>query len=253
VNYCYVLNVMPGSSAEEAGLQPKDKIVAFNGVKLFSREQFTDLVNRAADQKSPITIERKGEQLNLQVTPRYNEKEKRALIGIVFNTFDVKKPWAQIKSHSMLIVRLLQALVTPKEAKNAAGAVGGPVAIFQMFWLYVQMGLIAALWFTGLLNVNLAILNLLPLPVLDGGHIMFSLWEWITGKPVHERVVEWLVNIFATLLIVLFVFLTYRDVVRWGAFRAMRKEAMEKAAPAATNQPPAVTNQIPPAEAVPTK
>ena len=246
VNYCYILEIRPGSSAEESDLRPKDKIVEFNGIKLYSREQFTELVNQASGQQVPIKIERKDQTVEMQVTPRYDEEAKRALIGIVFNTFDVKKPWAQIKAHSMLIVRLLRALVTPKEARNAAGAVGGPVAIFQMFWLYVQTGLIMALWFTGLLNVNLAILNLLPIPVLDGGHIMFSLWEWITGRPVHEKIVEWLVNIFATLLIVLFLFLTYRDVTRWGAFRAMSKAVAEQPVSAETNH-------VPPVETTPAK
>ena len=88
-------------------------------------------------------------------------------IGIEFNQLDVKKPWAQIKSHTMLIVSLLKSLVTPRESKAAAGAVGGPVAIITMFWFYVQSSFIMALWFTCLVNVNLAVINLLPLPVLD--------------------------------------------------------------------------------------
>ncbi len=239
-NYCSVLKVEAGSSAEKAGILPGDTIVEFDGAELYSREHLIDLVNEARDQIKPAKIKRHGEVLDIQVQPAYSEEVQRARIGVVFNTFDVKKPWEQIKSHSMLIVRLLKALVTPKEARNAAGAVGGPIAIFQMFWLYVQTSFIMSLWFTGLLNVNLAILNLLPIPVLDGGHVLFSLWEWITRRPLSERIVGVLVNVFATLLIVLFVFLTYRDIARWGSVFSKKT--------ATTNPVEAVTNTPPPME-----
>ena len=229
LNYCYVLKVEPGSSAEAAGLQRGDKIVEINGVRLYSREHLMQVVNECRDQMVPAKLVRKGQDVEVQVRPAYNEKLGRAMIGIMFNDFDVKKPWAQIKSHAMLIFRLLKALMTPKEARNAAGSLGGPVAIFQMFFFYVQAGLITALWFTGLLNVNLAILNLLPIPVLDGGHILFSLYEAATRRPASEKVVGVLVNTFACLLIAVFLFITYRDVVRLGSFLSWRSSAQSEA------------------------
>ncbi|MFH0879459.1 MAG: RIP metalloprotease RseP [Lentisphaerota bacterium] len=242
LNYCYVLKVEPGSSAEAAGLMAGDKIVELAGHRLYSREHLIQLVDEYRDQTISGKIVRKGAILEVSFTPKYNEKVGRALIGVGFNTFDVKRPWAQIKSHSMLIFKLLRALVTPKEARNAAGSLGGPLAIFQMFWFYTQAGLLMALWFTGLLNVNLAILNLLPIPVLDGGHIMFSLYEAATRRPVSEKVVGVLVNTFACLLIAVFLLITYRDVARFGWF-ASKKQALQDAA--------AVSNAVP-AEALPT-
>ncbi len=215
LNHCYVLRARPGSSAETAGLRNGDRLLRLDGRELFSREHLMDLVNERAGRAVPLLVERDGKPLELSVTPAYSEELGRALIGIEFNTLDVKKPWAQIKAHAMLIVNLLRALTTPREAKAAAGAVGGPVAILTMFWLYVQSSFIMALWFTCLLNVNLAVINLLPIPVLDGGHIMLSLWEAIARRPASARVVGAIWNATAILLISLFALLTWRDVNRF--------------------------------------
>jgi regulator of sigma E protease len=238
LNYCYVLRVQPGSSAEAAGLQSGDKIVELAGEELFSREHLMDVVAAHASLTVPVVVERAGERVAMQVTPVWDEAVGRARIGIEFNQLDVKKPWAQIKAHAMLIVRLLKALVTPHEAKAAAGAVGGPIAILTMFWLYVQSSFIMALWFTCLVNVNLAVLNLMPLPVLDGGHILLSLWEILTRRPASYRVVTFVWNVTAVLLLALFAMLTWRDVER---FVGARKQS----AP-----PPAVESNAPPADAM---
>jgi regulator of sigma E protease len=237
MNYCYVLRARPGSSAEAAGLKNGDRILRIDGIELFSREHLIEVVNARGGVTVPIEIERDGVRLELFVTPTYDEALGRALIGIEFNTLDVKKPWDQIKAHATLIVRLLKALTTPREAKAAAGAVGGPVAILSMFWLYVQGSLIMALWFTCLLNVNLAVLNLLPIPVLDGGHILLSIWEIITRRPASYRVVSLIWNASAILLIGLFGVLTWRDIDRFFIKRP-RPAAAERSV-GATNPPSA--------------
>ena len=211
-NYCYVLKVEPESSADKAGILPGDRVLELNNQELYSREHLVELVADYRDQTIPAKVLRKGETVELQVTPQYNEQHGRVLIGIMFNTFDVKPPLEQIKSHAMVIFRLLKALVTPKEAKHAASSIGGPVRILEVFWFAVRVDWVMALWFTGLLNVNLAIINLLPIPVLDGGHIVFALWEWVTRRPISARVFNTLINIFATLLIGVFLLLTFNDV-----------------------------------------
>ena len=244
VNYCAVAGVTPNSSAEKAGLQPGDVIVEFNGQKLFSRQQLIKLIDQARNREVPALVDRGDRRIEVKLTPAYDEKEKRALIGIVFNTLDVDfdqvshpKVGEQIRSHASAIVRFLRALMTPKEAKAASQAAGGPVAIFVMYWLAVKSSLMIAVWFTGFLNVNLAILNILPLPVLDGGHIMLRVWEWITRKPVSAKLVAWVWNLFATLLIAVFLLLTYRDVMRliWPLFNHKTPPAVE----VETNAPPA--------------
>ena len=245
LNYCYVLQVGPGTSAEEAGLEAGDKIVALDGQRLYSRTQLTTMVNERANQSISIKFEREGELIESTVRPKYNETEKRALIGISFNTLDVRKPWDQVKSHASLIFRLLAKLVSPADAKQAVGSVGGPVAIFTMFWYAVKSDIIIALWFTGLLNVNLAVLNLLPIPILDGGHIVFACLEAIRRKPLSARFVNALSNVFMILFLSLFMLLTNNDSKRIPLlskfYNATPAEEVE-----ATNQADAVEAPVTP-------
>ncbi len=124
------------------------------------------------------------------------------------------RPSEQIKEHASMIFTTLKALVTPKTAKKAGKAIGGPPMIFQYLWVMLKTSFIMALWFTCLLNVNLAIINLMPLPVLDGGHIVFSLIEMVTRRPVHERIIGGMTAVFAVLLISAMLFLSYRDIER---------------------------------------
>lgn len=209
---CFVLEVVTGSSAEKAGIQRGDVITRFNGIKLFGVDHLIDLVDQHASETVDAEILRKGDKITVRVTPEYDEEAERALIGIYFNPYDIhRKPIEQIKGWGSPVFRILKALVTPSEAKNAASALGGPVSIFRMFWWAAQSSLLLALWFTGLINVNLAILNILPIPILDGGHLLFSLIEIVTGKPMNAKVLLFLYKIFMILLITIFVLITFND------------------------------------------
>lgn len=225
-NLCMVLSVEPGMSAEKVGVKSGDVIVEFAGKEVFSREHLIDLVRQHKDKNVPIKVKRlvEGETalLSMSVTPEVDEKLGMVRIGIRFNTVAIEHdtiikplPGDQLKHHAAAIFHFLRALTTPQQAKAASGAVGGPVAILFSYWVIVKTSIMLAVWFTGFLNINLAIINLLPIPVLDGGHIMFSLWEMLTRKPPGARVVNSLVNVFAVLLISLILFLCIRDLDRF--------------------------------------
>ena len=219
---CLVAAVYPGSAAAAAGLAPGDRVVSFGGTEARSRSHLARLVDEAAGRETELVFVRDGKTIVSQATPQYDPALARALIGITFNTradFDFARkthpsPWTQMKSHAGGIFRFLKALSTPKTAGAAAGAVGGPILIFAMFFAMLKLSFVMALWFTGFLNVNLAIMNLLPLPVLDGGQVVFGVLEMIRGKPLPREVTNKLTNAFAMLLIALFLLLSYRDTVR---------------------------------------
>ena len=122
-----------------------------------------------------------------------------------------RRPLDQIRNDAAAIVRILKALVTPREARQAAGALGGPIMILTALWFSIQTSMLNAIGFLRFLNINLAILNLLPFPVLDGGHILFCAWEAVTRRKVHPRFVNVLVNVFAVLLIGVMLWISYRD------------------------------------------
>lgn len=219
---CHVAAVKPGSGAEAAGLRGGDQVVGFDGQKVYGRAHLSQLVERAAGRRATIEYRRDGQELAAPIESRYDEKLKRHLVGIQFNTigdldFETRAhptPWEQVGSHATAIFRFLRALATPSTSGAAADAVGGPVLILIMLWLMVKSSFMLAIWFTGFLNVNLAIFNLLPLPILDGGHVVMSAYEWARGRPAPQRLVNALANTFAALFIALFLTLTFRDSVR---------------------------------------
>lgn len=217
---CILGRVTPGSPAEAAGIQPDDIVKSFNNIPVTDWNHFTELVQETAGETVPLLVERNEETLTLTVTPQFDASADRVLIGVNLGG-SLAMPWTlsgnpieQIKSDAASIFRLLKALTTAGEAKQAAGGLGGPVAIFTMIWFALKMGIINALGLIRFININLAILNLLPLPVLDGGHIVFSLYEGITRRKVHPKVITTLVNAFAILLISAMFFLSVRDVDR---------------------------------------
>ena len=214
---CLFADIMPGGSAEAAGLKPGDVVLMFDGIKVDDRKHFVELVGERDGQEVPIVVDRQGEILECRVRPEFNEEAGQAIVGvkvvgIIMPWMHEKRPLAQLKSDAMAIVRLLRALVTPGESRNAAKGLGGPFAIFATLWISIKVSMFNAVGFLRFLNVNLAILNLLPIPVLDGGHIVFSLWEGVSRRKVHPRIVNVLINVFAVLLIVLVAVLTLKDV-----------------------------------------
>lgn len=242
VTYCTVGKTMKGSSAEKAGLKTGDRIIEFGGQRVFSRGHLAALADEYRDQSVVARIERKmsaftdeKEVMEMNLMPSWNESAKRALIGIQFMQFDMDvkdrvhpTPGRQIRQFSGAIFRILKALITPKEAKKAAGALGGPIAIMEAYWWAIKSSIMIAIWFSVFLNVNLAILNLLPIPILDGGHIVFSLWEWITRRPIHPKFMAVVTNIFFVLIIAAFITLSYRDVRRITDHRKAAKTMEEK-------------------------
>ena len=251
---CVVNGVMPGSSAEEAGFKEGDIIRELDGVVVASTEHFVNLVQKRGDREVPVLLDRAGQLIERRVKPRFNSQMNKMVVGVTIGSgreamvvfwMQYKEPMAQIKSDSMLIFRTLRALVTPREAKQAAKGLGGPVLIIAALWVAIKLSALNAVGFLRFLNVNLAILNLLPIPVLDGGHVVFALWEGIFRRRANPKVVNVLVNVFATLLISAIVLLSLRDIMRapkmLRAFGLLKAEAE---AQAQTNAAPASTNAV---------
>ena len=237
---CHVAAVYPHSGAAAADLRPGDRIVRFDGQDVFSRAHLSQLVEAAADRPAAVEFLRAGQTRSASVESTWDEGLQRHLIGIQFNTLadldyaalSHPTPWAQVKNHAGAIFSFLRALATPATSGVAAEAVGGPVLILLMLWLMLKSSFVLAVWFTGFLNVNLAIINLLPLPVLDGGHVVVGLWEAVARRPASARVVNALANLFAVFFIGLFLLLTFRDSVRHLAPPLQRWLAGE------SNEPP---------------
>ena len=213
--------VTSDSPASLAGVEVGDEALAFNTLPVLGWEHFTGLVQAMEPgETADLTVARDGEELVLSIAPEYNEEYERMMIGVQLGGGSgmpwmlYRNPVDQLKYDALAIVRVLKALTTPAEAPQAAKGLGGPVAIFSMLMLSIKMGFVNTLGLIRFLNINLAILNLLPIPVLDGGHIVFSLWEGITRRKVHAQAQAILVNICAVLLIGAMLLLTFNDIDR---------------------------------------
>ena len=209
------------SPAERAGVLKGDEVKSLDGTAIIGWQHFAKRVRTKGGRNVEIIVDRDGEEVHLQVSPEFDAVEQASIIGVspghvaAMEWMRYRKPYDQLRNDASAILRILKALVTPKESGQAARALGGPVAIFVTLWASIKISWLSAVGFLRFLNVNLAVLNLLPIPVLDGGHIVFALWEWITRRKVHAKVVNVLVNAFAVLLIVALLALTFRDVRRF--------------------------------------
>jgi len=220
--------VLPGQAAQQAGIRGGDRVVAVNGAPVAEWEQLAKIIHASAGKPLTLTVERGGEQRSVEVTPRAGRQqtptgeEEVGLIGIgpaPESHYQRLNPVSAVVAGAGRTVDLSVLVVTGfvklLEAKISPRTIGGPILIAQMAGEVAQRGLVDLLSFTALLSINLAILNLLPIPILDGGHLLFSLIEKLRGKPVSLRKREIAQQVGMVLLVGLMVFAFYNDIFRW--------------------------------------
>ena len=213
-----IARVFPNSPAEQAGLRPGDLVVAANGKKLYSGETLAVMLSTTKGAPVTLTIQRGGADFPITITPRIPVGEKLARLGIQWDQRGViglvhPDPVTQIKSSLLTMWETISA-VTDRHSEIGVQQLSGPVGIMRIYYLLFQspMGWQLALWFSVVLNVNLAVMNMLPLPVLDGGHILLAFIEWICGHPIHQKTLEIVQTTFAMLLIGTMLYISFYDV-----------------------------------------
>ena len=208
-------NLMAGQPAEKSGLLPGDRILTLDGVKILSVGHVSSLIRAGAGKEVEMVLHRARENRDfaVRITPVWNAQYEKHMIGISFDTSVITHPtpWYQVRRFAGAMVRTLQAFTHKEEAKQAFDGLGSPVMIFSILYKIANTEWMQLLSLVALVNVNLALMNLLPIPILDGGHIMFSLYEMIARRRPSRRFVVTVSNVFASLLITLMVFLMYRD------------------------------------------
>lgn len=224
---CLLGGVTANSPAEKAGLEANDIITSFDNTPVLDWFHFTDLVQATSNRTVNISVLRDDKLVDLKITPEYSTQYKQIMVGVGLGSFKMT-PMDQIKSDAFMIFRVLKGLVTPAESGKVAKNLQGPIGIFKILFNALQIGFIAALGFVRFININLAVLNLLPIPVLDGGHICFSLWEIITKRKVHPKLIATLVNTFAILLIGAMIILSWRDAGGNRLLKFLKKAPVEQ-------------------------
>lgn len=221
--------VVPSSASEKAGLQIGDRIKGVDGEAITEWAQFVERVQQSPAQPLQVTVERGGSEMTLTLTPD-GKKVKGQLVGFVglspqlvplpdeYRTLlqygplqalwhGVQKTWSLITLTFDMIGKLIGGIVSLDN-------LSGPISIAKGAGSSADYGLVYFLGFLALISVNLGIINLFPLPVLDGGHLVYFLIEAITGKPVSEKIQEVGFRIGAAILMLLMGIALFNDFAR---------------------------------------
>ncbi|HWY41576.1 MAG TPA: RIP metalloprotease RseP [Chthoniobacterales bacterium] len=212
--------VEPKSPAADAGLQKGDIIRAINGQKIYSTEALIQQTKNHPNEPMTLQVERDGATLDVQVKPvpmkLEGEKEPKPRIGIGWDTKLTNShpsPIELIYNSVTSTLNTLGAVISPKSDVGLQH-LSGPVGIGRIYFLFFESerGWQLVLWLSVVLNVNLAILNMLPIPVLDGGHILFGLIESIRRKPLNMKVLEYVQGVCTLLIVGVLIYITFFDV-----------------------------------------
>jgi regulator of sigma E protease len=218
--------VQPGSAAEQGGIHPGDVIVSIDGSAVQRFEDVQQIVRLNPGVPMTIGVRRDGQEQTLNVTPSRTELTDRfgnhyqiGLLGIARSGMEYVKrdPASAIIQAGTetwdLSVSTLKAMWQIIIGTRATDELGGPLRIAQMSGEVAQGGVVAVLWFMAVLSINLGLINLFPVPVLDGGHLLFYAAEAVRGKPLGQRAQEYGFRIGLALVLTLMVFATWNDLV----------------------------------------
>ncbi len=219
--------VQEGSAAATAGLLPGDRIVALDGQPVMRFEEVQRHVQPRAGTPIAVTVKRDGVEQTLTATPIARALGETSVgilgVGAAPAQFERLNPfsavWAGTVQTADITVQTLGAVWQMIAGGRGAEELGGPLRIAQMSGQVAELGIASLVSFMAVLSVNLALINLFPIPVLDGGHLMFYAAEAIRGRPLPPRAQEYGFRAGFALLITLFVFATWNDLSQFGLFR----------------------------------
>lgn len=235
-----VARVDPNSPAGLAGLKANDIVLTANGVELHNPIAVSDEVRKNPEKPVALTVLRGKETLSFNVTPvlpegwkdnpEIPEEDRFPRLGIAWEVggkmdVDYPAPAAQIKASVNAMASTLGAVLSRK-SDIGLQHLSGPVGIVRIYYRLFEseQGWRLAIWFSVVLNINLALLNMLPIPVLDGGHITLALIEGIRRRPVNVKIIGFIQTGCAVLIIGYMLFITFFDAQDWRPWKRQPKQ-----------------------------
>lgn len=223
-----------GSAAEKAGFQVGDVVTAIDGKRIGSFSDMQRTVGVRAGEQLVFTVERSGSAIQLKGTPELREIKdtfgnvhRLGVLGITRSTApgDVvtervdpaTAAWLGVKETWFVVDRTLAYIGGVFTGREAADQVGGPIRIAQISGQVATIGLAALIHLAAVLSISIGLLNLFPVPMLDGGHLLFYAVEAVRGRPLSERAQEMGFRIGLGLVLMLMVFATYNDILHLTA------------------------------------
>jgi regulator of sigma E protease len=222
--------VVAGSPAEQAGFKAGDKIVAINNEKIGRFEDLQRIVGSNGGRELTFVVERDGRDISITATPKLDEQRdafgrtfKRGLIGIQrsvspgsVTTKHVGVPEAimlGVEETYQNIAQTMSGIGDILTRRQSADQMGGPIMMAEVTAKVAELGFDPLLRWIAFISANIGFLNLLPIPVLDGGHLMFYAYEAVRGKPAGERLQQMGFQVGLALLMMLMVFVNFNDIM----------------------------------------
>ncbi len=222
--------VQPDSAAAAAGFKPGDVVLAINGHAVDNFADMQSIVSESAGEKLAIKVERDGKELTLEATPvlkevkdNFGNAHRIGILGITRSMAagdlkyqPVSPPqavWMGAQETWFVVDRTLSYIGGVIVGREAADQLGGPIRIAQISGQVATIGFVALIHLAGVLSISIGLLNLFPIPLLDGGHLLFYLIEAARGRPLSERAQEVGFRIGFAIVVMLMIFATFNDIV----------------------------------------
>jgi len=221
--------VSPGSVAEKAGIKEGDTIRIINGRETVSWVDVSNLIKESRGKEVVLVVERDDARVTIHAVPEMQkiknifgeEVGERYMLGITRSDEVVYTDASLVDAVGAAFIQTwnlgyltIMGIIKIFERVIPASELGGPIRIAEIAGQQMEAGWMNFLYFMGLLSINLGIINLLPIPVLDGGHLVFLTIEGIRRKPLSDRAMETFQKIGIFLLVSLMVFVFYNDIIR---------------------------------------
>src|SRR5579872_1568495 len=218
--------VEPGSAAAEAGFEPGDLVRTIDGQAIQRFEDMQRIIQARPGEHLSVTFERDGKPLSVTVTPkeqrftdRFGNDQRIGLLGVRTNQLRVIRHdpatalWQATRETWSLTAGTLHAVGQMIAGTRPADEIGGLPRIAKMAGDVTREGFVYSVWFVALLSINLGLINLFPIPVLDGGHLLFYAAEVIRGRPLGRRAQEYGSMAGLAAVLALMIFATWNDLV----------------------------------------
>ncbi len=220
--------VLPDSPAAEAGLKAQDLILQVNGRPISTWQELNEIVRKSEGKPLKLVVKRGNQKIVLTVTPRmrkvkniFGETIRVPMIGIMAAgkaRFEKVNPFKALFEAVIMVIMMIKLTIVSIlkliERVLPLSTLGGPILIAKLAGEQAQAGVWPLISFMAILSVNLGVLNLLPIPMLDGGHLTIYLIETIIGRPLSPKVKEYAQQVGLALLLILMVVVFYNDIMR---------------------------------------
>lgn len=211
--------VLPNKPAYIAGLRDGDRIIRIDGQEIDSWKTFVKVIAGADGKIFDVEYQRDGEMKKTRLIPEYDKQAKRSLIGVISASQTeypgfIESGIYAVQKTGFIIYKMLEGLLQLITGRAPSAEIAGPIGVAQMAGEVAHLGFLPLLNFAALLSLNLGVINMLPVPALDGGHFLALVIEFFRGKPMSEKMMHNLQMFGITILIALMLFATKNDIVR---------------------------------------